>query len=118
MATRPPLGSPYVSNHLTAHLGALVPTATRPPLGSHPIPETGDGNKWSTSPGPPPVLWVVRGKEETFMARLAILSPEQVDDPTLRAMLESTGDEMFGVYGHCPDLFQAFLAFYRPATYR
>lgn len=51
------------------------------------------------------------------MARLAVLSPEQVDDPGLRAMLEATGDEMFGVYGHCPDLFRAFLEFYRPAKY-
>ena len=51
------------------------------------------------------------------MARLAVLSPKEIDDPHLRAMLEATGDEMFGVYGHCPDLFQAFLAFYRPAKY-
>jgi hypothetical protein len=51
------------------------------------------------------------------MARLAVLSPDQIDDPRLRAMLEATGDEMFGVYGHCPDLFTAFLQFYRPAKY-
>ncbi len=51
------------------------------------------------------------------MARLAVLSPKEIDDPNLRAMLEATGDEMFGIYGHCPDLFQAFLAFYRPAKY-
>ncbi|HEV8456922.1 MAG TPA: hypothetical protein VGR44_01380 [Methylomirabilota bacterium] len=51
------------------------------------------------------------------MARLAVLTPEQIDDPDVRAMLEATGDEMFGVYGHCSDLFQAFLQFYRPAKY-
>lgn len=51
------------------------------------------------------------------MARLQVLSADQIDDPRLRAMLEATGDEMFGIYGHCPDLFQAFLQFYRPAKY-
>ena len=28
-------------------------------------------------------------------------------------MLEASGDEMYGVYGHCPELFKAFLEFYR-----
>ncbi|HLF48723.1 MAG TPA: hypothetical protein VJA45_05060 [Methylomirabilota bacterium] len=51
------------------------------------------------------------------MARLEALTASQIDDPELRAMLEASGDEMFGIYGHCPDLFKAFLAFYRPAKY-
>ena len=51
------------------------------------------------------------------MARLEVLSPSQIQDPELRAMLEASGDEMYGVYGHCPDLFKAFLHFYRPAKY-
>jgi hypothetical protein len=51
------------------------------------------------------------------MARLEVLSADRIHDADLRAMLEASGDEMFGVYGHCPDLFKAFLAFYRPAKY-
>ena len=51
------------------------------------------------------------------MARLEILSSEAIDDPELRRMAEVSGDEMYGVYGHCPDLFAAFLRFYRPAKY-
>lgn len=51
------------------------------------------------------------------MARLRVLSPEELADPDLRAMMEASGDEMFGVYGHCPDLFKSFLTFYRPAKY-
>ena len=51
------------------------------------------------------------------MARLEVLAAEQIRDPELRAMMESSGDEMYGVYGHCPDLFKAFLHFYRPAKY-
>ena len=51
------------------------------------------------------------------MARLEVLAPSQIGDPELRAMLETSGDEMYGVYGHCPDLFTAFLRFYRPAKY-
>ena len=51
------------------------------------------------------------------MARLEVLSASQIQDPELRAMLEASGDEMSGVYGHCPDLFKAFLHFYRPAKY-
>ena len=51
------------------------------------------------------------------MARLEVLSASQIQDPELRAMREASGDEMYGVYGHCPDLFKAFLHFYRPAKY-
>ena len=51
------------------------------------------------------------------MARLDVLNPTQVADPEVRAMLEASGDEMYGVYGHCPELFKAFLGFYRPAKY-
>jgi hypothetical protein len=51
------------------------------------------------------------------MARLQVLRPEQIADPDLRAMANASGDEMYGVYGHCPDLFTAFLRFYRPAKY-
>lgn len=49
------------------------------------------------------------------MARLDVLAPEQIADPELRRMAEASGDEMYGVYGHCPELFAAFLRFYRPA---
>ena len=51
------------------------------------------------------------------MARLDVLTPEQIADPELRRMAEASGDEMYGVYGHCPELFTAFLRFYRPAKY-
>jgi hypothetical protein len=51
------------------------------------------------------------------MARLEVLKPEQIADPELSRMAEASGDEMYGVYGHCPDLFAAFLRFYRPAKY-
>jgi alkylhydroperoxidase family enzyme len=48
------------------------------------------------------------------MAHLAVLTPHAIQDPALRAMLLASGDEMFGVYGHCPEAFKAFLQFYRP----
>jgi hypothetical protein len=51
------------------------------------------------------------------MARLEVLAPSQITDPELRTMAEASGDDMYGVYGHCPDLFKAFLQFYRPAKY-
>ena len=51
------------------------------------------------------------------MARLDVLAPEQIADPELRRMAEASGDEMYGLYGHCPELFVAFLRFYRPAKY-
>jgi hypothetical protein len=51
------------------------------------------------------------------MARLRILPADQITDPELRRMAEASGDEMYGVYGHCPGLFAAFLRFYRPAKY-
>jgi len=35
----------------------------------------------------------------------------------LRAMALTSGDEMFGVYSHCPEAFKAFLQFYRPLKY-
>ncbi len=41
------------------------------------------------------------------MARLEPLAASQIADADLRAMMEASGDEMFGVYGHCPDLFKA-----------
>ena len=46
------------------------------------------------------------------MPGLKTLSPDELADPDLRAMMEETGDEMFGIYGHRPDLFKAFLDFY------
>ena len=51
------------------------------------------------------------------MARLEVLAPSRIADPELRAMAEASGDEMYGVYGHCPELFKAFLQFYRRAKY-
>jgi hypothetical protein len=51
------------------------------------------------------------------MARVRALSAAEIADPELRAMRETSGDEMYGVYGHCPELFKAFLSFYRPAKY-
>lgn len=51
------------------------------------------------------------------MARLRILPADQIADPELRRMAEASGDEMYGVYGHCPELFAAFLRFYRPTKY-
>jgi hypothetical protein len=46
-----------------------------------------------------------------------MLETAQIADPELRRMAEVSGDEMYGVYGHCPDLFAAFLRFYRPTKY-
>jgi len=51
------------------------------------------------------------------LARLDVLAPEQIADPELRRMAEASGDEMYGLYGHCPELFAAFLRFYRPSKY-
>ena len=51
------------------------------------------------------------------MARLEIRRPDAIADPELRRMALASGDEMYGVYGHCPELFTAFLRFYRPAKY-
>jgi hypothetical protein len=51
------------------------------------------------------------------MARLTVLAPHEMTDPELRRAMEASGDEMLGVYGHCPDLLKRFLAFYRPAKY-
>jgi hypothetical protein len=41
------------------------------------------------------------------MAYLEVLTPHAMRDPDLRAMLQASGDEMFGVYGHCPEAFKA-----------
>ena len=51
------------------------------------------------------------------MARIRVLEPEAIDDPEIAAMTRATGDEMFGVYGHAPDVLKRFLAFYRPMKY-
>jgi alkylhydroperoxidase family enzyme len=51
------------------------------------------------------------------MAHLEVLIPQAIQDPDLRMMALTSGDEMFGVYGHCPEAFKAFLAFYRPLKY-
>lgn len=51
------------------------------------------------------------------MARIPVLSAREIQDPALRAMAEASGDEMYGVYGHTPELFRRFLDFYRPAKY-
>ena len=51
------------------------------------------------------------------MARIRVLPPEAITDPDVAAMARATGDEMFGVYGHCPDALKTFLAFYRPMKY-
>ena len=51
------------------------------------------------------------------MARLEILRPDAIADPELRRMAAASGDEMYGVYGHCPELFAAFLRFFRPTKY-
>lgn len=51
------------------------------------------------------------------MARIPVLAAREIQDPALRAMAEASGDEMYGVYGHTPELFRRFLDFYRPAKY-
>ena len=51
------------------------------------------------------------------MAHIRVLAPEAIADPDVAAMLLATGDEMFGVYGHCPEALKGFLAFYRPLKY-
>ena len=51
------------------------------------------------------------------MPRLDVLAATDIRDPELAAMLRASGDEMYGVYGHAPELFRRFLDFYRPAKY-
>jgi hypothetical protein len=51
------------------------------------------------------------------MARLKVLAPHEIADAELAALAAATGDEVFGVYGHAPEPFAAFLAFYRPLKY-
>lgn len=52
------------------------------------------------------------------MARLEVLSADAIDNRELRQMMKATeGDEMFGVYGHQPELFKSFLDFYLPAKF-
>jgi hypothetical protein len=51
------------------------------------------------------------------MARLDVLAADDIRDPELAAMRRASGDEMYGVYGHAPELFRRFLDFYRPAKY-
>jgi len=48
------------------------------------------------------------------MARIRTLTPDEITDPELKAwMIRSGGDDVFGVYGHCPDILKTFLAFLR-----
>ncbi|MBI1736886.1 MAG: hypothetical protein HYR51_17090 [Candidatus Rokubacteria bacterium] len=49
--------------------------------------------------------------EGEAMAHLPALAPDQIADPELAALARASGDEMFGVYGHAPEAFRAFLAF-------
>lgn len=51
------------------------------------------------------------------MAHLEVLTPHAIQDPDLRTMALTSGDEMFGVYSHCPEAFKVFLQFYRPLKY-
>ncbi len=51
------------------------------------------------------------------MARVDVLSPDQIGDPELRELMQASRDEMYGIYGHCPESFKAFLQFYRPLKY-
>ena len=51
------------------------------------------------------------------MARVRVLTAAEIGDPDLAAMARASGDEMYGVFGHCPEAFKAFLAFYRPLKY-
>ena len=52
------------------------------------------------------------------MARLEVLSKEAIDNDDLRQMMDAAqGDEMFGVYGHQPELFKSFMDFYLPAKF-
>ena len=49
--------------------------------------------------------------------RVRLLRPDEISDPEIAALARETGDEMFSVYGHCPDALKSFLAFYRPMKY-
>lgn len=51
------------------------------------------------------------------MARLDVLAPDDIRVPELATMLRASGDEMYGVYGHAPELFRRVVEFYRPAKY-
>jgi len=51
------------------------------------------------------------------MARLKVLSADEISDLDLRALMEESGDESFGIYGHCPDLFKPFFQLLRVIKY-
>lgn len=51
------------------------------------------------------------------MARVRVLTAAEIGNADLAAMAQASGDEMYGVFGHCPEAFKAFLDFYRPLKY-
>ena len=52
------------------------------------------------------------------MVQIRILSAKEICDPELREMMEASGDQIFGIFGHCPEAFKAFLPFLGHIKYR
>ncbi len=52
------------------------------------------------------------------MVKIRKLSAKEICDPELREMMEGSGDEIFGIYGHCPEAFKLFLPFLRYMKYK
>src|SRR5579864_5409995 len=51
------------------------------------------------------------------MARIRVLPPNEIADPKLRGLAESTQDEQFGAYGNAPELFRLFYDFFHTTKY-
>ena len=52
------------------------------------------------------------------MARIRLLAPHEIQDAELSAwMVRSGGDDVFGAYGHCPEILKTFLPFLRAVKY-
>jgi len=52
------------------------------------------------------------------MARLRVLTAQEIEDPELRATMEKVGEDVaLGIYGYCPELFKPFWQFLGRAKY-
>ena len=52
------------------------------------------------------------------MARLRVLTAQEIEDPELRATMEKVGEDVaLGIYGYCPELFKPFSQFLGRAKY-
>ena len=52
------------------------------------------------------------------MARLRVLTAQEIEDPELRATMEKVVEDVaLGIYGYCPELFKPFWQFLGRAKY-